>query len=246
MARISAAFRYFWKSIAWIGGASSTADKMKKVAEIGMFLFAPGLAAMLAHKVAEWRVFVPWLLSVGAAYLLWKFAIAWDRTAGPIIWIGRPEPDVKNDIFDLHVENRGCGQVTARIYMQNLRDLDGARIPRIDDQVELYWRGYHSDTKMKLFGKKYGIAAMLKIDRSDPESPVPHIMMPGKKPKTLVTPLISADMPTLDKQKGVTFSIRVDFHDASSGEFLKSEVRSYSMRPDTQSPMRYRIRNQRR
>jgi hypothetical protein len=241
MSRLAAVWQEFWKSFTWIGSVPDTADKMRKIGGLLALLIGP---AALASTATDWghivKPFLPYFLGVSAICIIWKLAIAWEKSSGPIIWIGKPEPDEYQNFFDLRVQNRGHGEVIARVFAQDLCDRRGKRIPRIDDEIEIQWRGYHQGQNMKLRGDKPGIAAILQVDKTNPIAPILNLVIPQPSPATGLLPLLPGALRQLEKDE-VRITFRVDFYD-DKDVFLKNNSKRFSIRPDNKSPMCYRIR----
>jgi hypothetical protein len=88
---------------------------------------------------------------------------------------------------------------------------------------------------MELFGDKPGVAAILVCDKESDDSPM--FMLPGDKPKTLMTPVFRGKLKEL-KNREITFEVRVDFYDANE-VLLKSRARRYALKPSKEHPFGY-------
>lgn len=251
MSRLTAFWAELWSSMPWIDALAERADKMKKICEL-VALLLPILG--IATCFGDWASAVnPWaaiaLVGVGVLYLVWRSAIAWDRTRGPIIWIGEFEFDRYYKMFDIRIKNAGLDEVYAKIYVVDLRDSSGKRIPRIDHQWPAHWRGMEGD-KCLLFGDRHGTAGVL-IAAPDPRHsmcPCLQVAMPGiGRPNAVL--LYPIEATPIDQQERVTLTIRVDFCDADD-KFIKSKLKTVTVIPpdaksnplDPESLTRYTIK----
>lgn len=241
MERLAAFWREFWPSI---GFAESLPGKMKKLGEWFLFLLGPiGFAAWRGHLTAWLVDYGLVLLIVSAVFIVWKAGVSWERSNGPIIWVGPIESDEHHNLFEFMVRNAGRGEVIAHVYVVNLRDRYGKRIPRIDEQVEVHWRGLASGEQMRLYRDKHGICGVLNVNTTDnPKTPFLQFAMPASPKGAIgVAPLIPGDPRPLDKQEKVFMSLRVDFCD-DNGKNITTRTIRYSIRPDPKSKLPYRFR----
>jgi hypothetical protein len=178
----------------------------------------------------------PYVLIAALMVFVWHAAIAYDRASvsGPIIWIGEFDYDKYWKMFDIPVKNAGSGEVMARIYVVDVRDKDGKRIPRIDDQIWAHWRG-STDPGMKLFGDKHGTAGVFieEVDERNSMCPCLKIAMPGGpygKTSIVKTLLYPIEVTAFDQQEEITLTLRVDFSDLE-GKFIKSKLKKLSVTP---------------
>jgi hypothetical protein len=248
MEQFKAAFRDFWKSVAWIEKASDGTEKVRKAIGGMVVLLAPLILG--ANKTgAEWATqlmpLVPWLLAIGGAYLIWQFAIAWDRNAGPIIQIGPPEVDDSYKCFDVPNRNSSAGTVYAQAYVQELCDCNDKRIPRIDSQIEVQFRGIAKGERAELHqGKPTWAVVLVAGDQGGIVCPFlwpPGDRMPTGKVAIPAKPLLPHPPPPFEEQKEVRFNLRIDFSD-ESGKRLKTKCQRYSLTPDPKSRTPYKLK----
>src|SRR6266849_3210266 len=106
----------------------------------------------------------PWLfcyLTIPAIiYLTAVFAIAGERTKGPLIATELRQPDA-NKTFHLVVRNDGRGTAICRVWLADVTDGQDNPTGEITSEAEIYW----SETLelMRLFGRKQGLAAILTV-----------------------------------------------------------------------------------
>jgi hypothetical protein len=229
------------KSFGWVNDFPDKFEKLKKQAQFLLWLLA---AIGYSVKDLSWATWWPWLqpwsqivLAGVVWFIAWKVAIAWFTTAGPIIWLAEISIDENYLMLDLRVKNQGLGEVIAHIYAVDVRDAKGRRIPVIDSQIEVHWRGLKGEEKMLLYGDKHGIAGVLQVQRNSVSAPV----------LLLTTPAHSGDVPgiyrvvpltqqcPLGRQEELRLTLRIDFRDEYDDKCLKTKTVVVSVVPDAQS-----------
>jgi hypothetical protein len=237
MDRLRAVLTDFLKSLAWVEEVHGKMGVIKTVA----VLLALGLVpvASWASATTDWghwmRPYAPWLLALFVLYVTWNFAIACERNRGPLISVGKPTEDVHQGIFEVCVENRGGGTVNARVFAQNMRDIKGRRIPRIDSQMELHWRGYHQEDNITLYGRKQAMATIA----MSMENNVLCFMIPGQRPDTGIIEVFPEALAHL-RTEPFLVDVRFDFNDERNST-VKTTVRTYRIKPDAKAPLRFRV-----
>jgi hypothetical protein len=82
------------KLLGWFGEVTG---HMERVQRLGPFLVLMlGPAAWGAVSAGWFQIidpYVPYLLALTGAIAIWACSVAWERSEGPIIWVG--EPDVE-------------------------------------------------------------------------------------------------------------------------------------------------------
>lgn len=234
MSRLSAFWSEFMDQLKWVGPAS---EKAKRIGtQVPLFLLAllsiPAGQAEWAAALRPWAVY---LLIPIVVYLLWKAAIAWDRTSGPRIEVGPIEPDERRGMFEMWVRNAGTGTVTARLY--------GTVPKRVWDERELLWRELTKGQKMILSGSKKGTAGLLHIHTGDAGNPQICLAKPADVPPGMHAYLPICDDVPLDRQGETIIDVRVVF------EVDEKEVKDRAMRfvaiPNPNGPLPYSVRRAR-
>ena len=236
MHRIVATFHDVCQSFMWTKGVASAMDVLKPVFGLVALLVGPAaLAADLSGLFKAIGPFTFYLIVVSMVYLTWITATAWERNGGPIISFGKPEEDKNFRLLQICVRNNGSGEVAAKAFAQNMRDKNGNLIPRIDDEIELHWRGYNSDGKpMTLHSNKPGSLAIVQ-NKETTDGSVACFVIPDAFPNYRVIPVIP-DQPFPDE---VRFEVRIDFF--MDGKRVKSRSQRYSLAADSTSPVGYRL-----
>ncbi|HEV3383228.1 MAG TPA: hypothetical protein VG097_00355 [Gemmata sp.] len=251
MHRFAAAWNEFWNSLTWIGKTAEWWEKLGKV--IWPFLFILGLALFGAQEIpklqevlkersVELTPYARWLCVIGVVYLLWKAAIAWHKSEGPIIWVGNIEKDdgipPLPRVFEFKIMNRGTGQVVARVHATDARDGNGKKLLQIDGEFKLHCRGKGADEQIVLYGDKHEIIAPFQVGNKENQTELFLIGAGMRDPSGVFYQL--SPIALVDK---MIFSIRVDFHDGKSGlPFLKSKSYRIVVVPDKVDPMLYQVR----
>jgi hypothetical protein len=245
-ARLKSFFEELWKSLWWVESLFDKAEIVGKAIGV-LTLLLPFLGitgGLISALTSTWQ---PWLaiylVGIPLLYLTWLMAVAWERTKGPIIQIGEFSYDQSWKIFDLKIKNGGAEEVFAKVYAVEILDSKGQRIPRIDSQIPLHWRGERYE-KFKLFGDRHGICGALQLEISEESmSSKLHLAMPGGDDFDAIqtTHLLHPGDPIpLDKQDSFTLTIRVDFLDMDD-RFVKSKLKSFRFIPDKSCAWFYRI-----
>jgi hypothetical protein len=246
--RFSAAWEEFWKSIAWIDKVTDRPEKVKKLVGILVIVLGPlGFGLQFIPAAKEWSAlaspFVPYLLVVAAIYVTFQVATAWEKVKGPIVWMGKIEFEKYFRFFEFSVENRGHGEVVARVYAtKDLRDQDGDRIPQIDNQMELHWRGRYVGEDVKLAGSEIATAGILGLRLGDtPNTAHLVLLTPGKKNEYGMVSLVYTAPTPLNEQQRLYLTIRVAFFN-EKGELVADKKKRLAIIPYAKSPSCYKVR----
>jgi hypothetical protein len=248
VSRLAAAWEEFRKSIGWTADLPDRAEKIKKQGEFLIWVLA---AIGYGVKDASWASWWPWLqpwspllLAAVIWYVAWKASVAWYKTRGPTIWIGPIEFDENYNFFEFFLRNRGEGEVVAHPYATaDFRDRHGKRIPLIDDQIELHCRGYYKGDKVRLFGNKDAVVALLQINTEKARAPKTAQLLlttPAEKPNFALVPL--GNFTPVKEQHKLYLTVRVDFFDAEDKEFLVSKAIRLAIIPNERLAECYRVR----
>lgn len=234
--RLRAFLHRLLSDLKWTG---ELPEKLRRImAELISLATLLGYATSWTAHVPHWLRYLIWPTVV---YVTWKMAIAWHETRGPSIWISDPIPDGNARTYNIEVQNRGSGSYVAHVYAVKLDDEKDQRLPRINDQLELHWRGSQVGQPMKLYLDKHGLAEILRCDHFG-AVPMPGLtVMRGDPPDLQTVDLYTDEQPTPGfKQKELRLTIRVDFVD-DKGECVAAENRRFAILPDFASPMLYRV-----
>jgi hypothetical protein len=242
MSRITATVKDVWDSAVH---ASDAAEKLKRI--IFWLLLLLGSSALVLAKADVWpriEPYIPYFVWPIAVYIaicfIWVVAIAWERNAGPIIWTSSIEFS-RDGFFEMTVKNVGHCQVIARVYAQEMRDRNDKRNVRIDDEIELHWRGKHRGDKMMLHGSKPGVAAIFRVQQ-EPSGPRLCFVVPGVQPNTELVSVLNETPKPLAEQEEIRLTIRIDFSD-ETGSILKTKPQEFSICPMPENTTEfYRIR----
>jgi len=248
MQRLIATWKDFWASILWLDKVTENHDKIMKLFFCVVFVLgALGVSLPKIPATAEstsWMIpYVPWVVGLFGAYIIWQFAIAWDRNRGPIIWIDRIGHDDFYKFFEVRIENRGSGEVIANTYMTDLRLRNGRRVPRIDSQIKLHCRGVSDEERVILGGSRPATIAILKV--APGTKGAAHLLIPSPAPERFlfkVEPLTSPEPTPLIQQPSLIMSIRTEFLHPRSMDLLIDKISRFVIIPDEKSEMCYRIR----
>jgi hypothetical protein len=181
----------------------------------------------------------PPLLALGV-YLSWKAAIAWDRTRGPLIWTDKVRFDKYCRLWEMAVENRGTGEVFARVFLVQLEDENGERIERIDKPIQAHWRGWSEEAAMSLAAERQGIAALLREYQDAQMDVLGLAMWPAAGLVPLLTPPLFGY-----RTRKLFLIVRVEFCD-EKGVCLKTMKRRLAIVPSkgtfqvVEVPLRFR------
>jgi hypothetical protein len=145
-------------------------------------------------------------------------------------------------MFEMRVENRGSGDVVARVYVTDIHLLKGERIPRIDSKQEVHWRGLRGGEQMRLFGHQHGYAGVLSVDEVM-GMPLLEFATPAREGDAAGTygkvPVLPTEIISQHRE-GLILTLRVDFHD-SDGKTLKTRVRRFLVAPDPNSEVHFHV-----
>jgi len=238
MSRLNAFWEEFLKSFHWVEKAAGKIDYVQKI--IGYAWPLLGLLGITAAIVSRaFQPFMPYCIDMMILYLVWKVAIAWDRSAGPIIWIGKPEFDKEHSVFDIRIENRGHGLVYAYGYITDLRTSNGDRPIGVISELQLNWFNLDAGKEMSLYGTRHGTLFLANVVHDAGRIPSLALFVRDKKDDRIL-PLYNA-VP-LEKQLDIHATLDIRFYDTKYTP-IKSKVIKYIFTPDSESFTSYKIRS---
>jgi hypothetical protein len=180
---------------------------------------------------------IPYILIVLVIFFTWHLATSFASIRGPIIWIGSVQTDIYAGLWEVRVENIGSGIVKPSALVTDVLDKNGNRLPRIDYGFKAHWRGPQEIVStMTLAGDKHLMAAILAVDKSDPNSPRLLLWLPEGKIPLLTDPI-------LEKQKeDLIVEVRIDFERIDGDACTVTKKRYYMVSPDASSDNLFRVR----
>jgi len=237
MERLKAFWRELTPQLAWL---KSFENPMKTI--LGYLAIAGITSATFVafFKTNPWFLLLALLPAV--VFLTWVVAIAAERSAGPIMWLGENlQTDELWSMLYLSVRNSGNGEVIAQVYATELRDANEERLHEIASDIEIHWRGLSSSQQMTLFTDKVGQAGVLRVGLDTPGNPRPYLCSPSDASDGFKPVPLTGSVP-LDQRQELRLTLRVDFRNMIDNKIVRSKVRRFSITPDETSTIGYQSR----